>query len=179
MKQAITLFAVLTFTTPGCMTEQTGNGGRVARGKYLANGIARCFWCHSPLDNGDPAVPIPSTLGSGDVLDEKAPLIAPNITPDPETGLGRWSDQEVIRAIREGLGRRGQQLSEHPANHYSVMTDEDATSIVSYLRSLRPIRRVFASSAPSQRQYESVQSPVSPAQAGSLLSSIQRGGYLV
>jgi hypothetical protein len=87
--------------------------------------------CHSPLDDGDPAVPVPATLGSGDVLDEKVPLNAPNITPDPETGLGRWTDQEIVRAIRDGIGRDGRELREHPANYYSVMTDEDATAIMS------------------------------------------------
>lgn len=50
---------------------------RIARGSYLANGVARCFWCHSPLDASDPAVPRPEKLGSGDILDEKKPIIAP------------------------------------------------------------------------------------------------------
>src|SRR5262245_40948685 len=107
----------------------------VARGQYLANGIARCFWCHSPLDNSDPAVPRPDMLGGGDVLDEKAPTVASNITPDKETGLGGWSDQDIIHATREGIGRDGRQLYGHPTNYYSVMTDEDATAIVVYLRS--------------------------------------------
>jgi hypothetical protein len=93
----------------------------------------------------------------------KAPINAPNITPDPETGLGPWTDQEIVRAIRDGIGRDGRELLEHPANYYSVMTDEDATAIVSYLRSLRPIRRALAPSARSQRQHERVQSRVPPA----------------
>ncbi|MEP6767290.1 MAG: hypothetical protein ABJC61_01375 [Acidobacteriota bacterium] len=52
-------------------------GGQIARGSHLANGVARCFWCHSPLDKGDPASPIRSTLGSGDVLDPTRPVTAP------------------------------------------------------------------------------------------------------
>jgi mono/diheme cytochrome c family protein len=58
------------------------------------------------------------------------------------------------------------------------MTDEDATAIVSYLRSLQPIRRVLGPSAPPRRQHEKVQARVSPAQPGSLQSPIQRGAYL-
>jgi mono/diheme cytochrome c family protein len=112
-------------------------------------------------------------------LDEKAPLIASNITPDPETGLGRWSDSEIIRAIRDGIGRDGRELQEHPANHYSVMTDEDVTAIARYLRSLRPIRRVMGPSAPPRRQHETVQARVPPALPGSLRSPIERGRYLV
>jgi mono/diheme cytochrome c family protein len=163
VRQTVTSWVILASTTLGCVTEQTANRDRISRGSYLANGIARCFSCHSPLDAGDPAVPIPATLGSGDVLDEKAPINAPNITPDPETGLGPWTDQEIVRAIRDGIGRDGRELLEHPANYYSVMTDEDATAIVSYLRSLRPIRRALAPSARSQRQHERVQSRVPPA----------------
>lgn len=179
MRQALTLWVILASTALGCMTEQTANHDRIARGSYLANGIARCFHCHSPLDGNDPALPIPATLGSGDVLDEKAPLIASNITSDPDTGLGRWTDQEIVRAIRQGIGRDGRELQEHPANHYSVMTDEDATAIVSYLKSLQPIRRVLRPSAPPRRQHERVQARVSPVLPGSLQSPIERGAYLV
>ena len=127
-----------------------------------------------------PRCPFRRRSGPGMSWTRRRRLSRPTSRPDSETGLGRWSDQEIIRAIRDGIGRRwSASFAEHPANHYSVMTDQDATSIVSYLRSLRPIRRVLAPSARSQRQYESVQSPASPAQADSLLSPIQRGRYLV
>lgn len=179
MRHAVSLSVVVLCASYSVTAQQVvSDGTAIARGKYLANGIARCFWCHSPLDHQDPAVPIPASLGSGDVLDDKAPTNAPNITPDRETGLGAWSDQEIVLAIREGRGRDGRRLAEHPANHYSVMTDEDAAAIVSYLRSLRPIRRQLARSAPRQRQHESVQRVVSPAQPDSLHTPIQRGAYL-
>jgi mono/diheme cytochrome c family protein len=153
---------------------------RIARGGYLANGIARCFWCHSPLNDGDPATPRPESLGSGDVLDEKTPVHAPNITPDGETGIGRWSDGDVVRAIRKGLGRDGRTLRrDHPSNYYSVMTDDDALAIVAYLRSLPPVRRALARSAPARHVGESVQPPVAPADPSSLTSPVARGAYLV
>lgn len=152
---------------------------RIARGRYLANGIARCFWCHSPLNDGDPATPRPELLGSGDVLDEKTPVNAPNLTPDLETGIGRWSDGDVVRAIREGLARDGRPLrGEHPYAYYSVMTDGDAAAIVAYLRSLRPIRRALPRSAPSRRS-ESTQRVVPPARDSDLTSPVARGRYLV
>jgi mono/diheme cytochrome c family protein len=151
----------------------------IARGQYLANGIARCFLCHSPLDNRDPAVPRPETLGAGDVLDEKAPLAASNITPDRETGLGDWSDQEIIRAIREGIGRDGRELQEHPANYYSVMTDQDVSAVVAYLRSLPPIHRNLPRSAPPLRKSEWIQRRTVPALSSALNSPVKRGAYLV
>src|SRR6185369_13345521 len=129
----------------------------VQRGAYLAQGIARCFWCHAPLDDGDPAIPKAGTLGWGDVLDEKTPVVAPNITPDGETGIGRWSDPEVVRAIRDGIGRDGRTLrGDHPSHYYSVMTDEDAGAIVAYLRSLAPRRRSLPRSAPQRDPGETV-----------------------
>jgi mono/diheme cytochrome c family protein len=181
MLQVIRLGLLLALAGPTVLfASAQQDAARVARGKYLANGIARCFWCHSPLDHGDPAVPIPARLGSGDVLDEKAPINAPNLTPDRETGLGGWTDQHISRAIREGIGRDGRQvLSTHPANYYSVMTDEDVLSIVAYLRTLRPIRHTLARSAPPGRQHESVQPVVPPMRARTALSAIQRGEYLV
>jgi hypothetical protein len=111
VRRAATLCAIVASTVVGCMPKQTDSAGRIVRGGYLANGIARCFWCHSPLDSSYPAVPIPATLGSGNVL-----FNAPNITPDPETGLGRWTDWEIVRAIREGIGREGRELQAHPSN---------------------------------------------------------------
>jgi mono/diheme cytochrome c family protein len=169
----------------GCESPRTRVGSKptaadlIARGQYLANGIARCFLCHAPLDDGDPALPRPETLGAGDVLDEKAPLIAPNITFERETGLGDWSDREIIRAIREGIGRDGRELQEHPANHYSVMTDEDVSAVIAYLRSLRPIRRKLPRSAPPLQKGEWVQRKTVPALSSALNSPRQRGAYLV
>lgn len=111
----------------------------IARGAYLANSVGRCFWCHSP-QNSEILPRRDRRLGAGDVLDEQTPVIAPNLTPEPETGLGSWTDHEISRAIREGVGRSGERLrSDHPAAYYSVMSDEDVASIVTYLRSLKPI----------------------------------------
>jgi hypothetical protein len=119
-------------------------------------------------------------LGAGDILDAKTPVNAPNITPDPETGIGRWSDAEVVRAIREGIGRNGRLLREdHPSAYYSVMTDEDALAVVAYLRSLRPIKRLLPRSAPVRQRSETVQAATPPARASELRSPVDRGQYLV
>jgi mono/diheme cytochrome c family protein len=113
------------------------------------------------------------------VLDEKAPLVAPNITPDKETGLGDWTDHEIIRAIREGIGRDGRGLQEHPANHYSVMTDDDVAAVIAYLRSLPPIQRKLPRSAPPLRTGEWIQRKGVPALSSALNSPVKRGAYLV
>jgi hypothetical protein len=66
---------------------------------------------------------------------------AQNITPDPETGIGRWTDGEVIRAIREGVDKDGQALfPQMPYPYFRSMSDEDVRSVVAYMRTLKPIR---------------------------------------
>jgi hypothetical protein len=58
-----------------------------------------------------PRPPVEGKPGSGDILKEKTRLVAPNITPDPETGAGRWTDEQIVRAIRQGIGHDGRRLS--------------------------------------------------------------------
>ena len=85
--------------------------------------------------------PIASRLGAGDILDKKKRMVAPNITPDEETGAGRWSDEQLVRAIRDGIGHDGRRLSlVMPYPDFGILTDDDVRSIVAYLRTLPPIR---------------------------------------
>ena len=68
-------------------------------------------------------------------------LTAPNLTPDPETGIGTWTDDMLARAIREGISHDGRTLFPiMPYQKFRHLSDEDLASIVVYLRSLPPIR---------------------------------------
>jgi mono/diheme cytochrome c family protein len=119
---------------------------RLARGRYLAEGPAHCFHCHSEHDFTDPTFPtVPATKGAGWQLPipELGAVYAPNITPDPETGLGSWTDDEVARAIQEGVSRDGTALFPvMPYPRYASLDEEDVASIVVYLRSLPAVRNV-------------------------------------
>ena len=67
---------------------------------------------------------------------------SPNITPDRETGVGTWTDGELMRAIREGVKRDGTTIfPSMPYTDFRAMSDEDLRSVVVYLRSLAPVRR--------------------------------------
>ena len=69
-------------------------------------------------------------------------MAAQNITSDAEFGLGKWSDGEIIRAIREGIDRNGDALFPMmPYEHMRSMSDEDVKSVVVYLRTLKPIHK--------------------------------------
>jgi len=119
---------------------------RLARGKYLMEGVLTCRHCHSPHDwtQHDPAIPAGRAF-SGSVVDDvglPGLVVAPNLTPDIETGSGSWSDDAMARAIREGVGHDGRAL--FPMMPYQgfhdLLPDEDMASIIVYLRSLPPVR---------------------------------------
>lgn len=119
----------------------------VARGEYLAKNVMGCIYCHSQGDPNAPGAPItdPTPFAGRDWTDKDGPgvLVAPNLTFDGATGLGNWTDGEVVRAIREGVSRDGHALfmmMPYPV-YAQTMSDEDALAIVSYLRSLTPVSR--------------------------------------
>ena len=68
-------------------------------------------------------------------------ISAPNLTPDPETGSGRWTDDQIARAIREGVKHDDTILFPMmPYGEYKTLSDEDLASVVVYLRSIPPVR---------------------------------------
>jgi hypothetical protein len=82
----------------------------------------------------------------GFVLDQKlagvpGTVYARNITPDPETGIGTWTDDEILRAITQGISKNGDTLFPiMPYVHFNRMAKEDLLSIVAYIRTLKPIK---------------------------------------
>ncbi len=132
---------------------------RLERGEYLSNYVSGCIECHSQRDWHTFSGPvIPGTEGAGGMaftpeMGMPGVLYPPNITPDKETGIGLWSDQEIGSAIRVGLGRHaGRRIAVMPWQGYTKMTSDDVTAIVSYLRSIDPIEhQVPDEVAPGQK----------------------------
>jgi hypothetical protein len=123
---------------------------RLARGKYLVESVAHCFECHGDSDFGSGlGQPKPGTEGAGQIIkdddndDKLFPdgIIVPNITPDKETGAGTWSDAQFERAIRHGIGHDGRNLIDFmPFAFFRSFTDEDAASVIVYVRSLPAVK---------------------------------------
>jgi len=118
----------------------------IAHGRYLVDHVAGCLGCHSPVQDGKPGdYPVPGKLGAGRDFGvwEGAPfhLRSANLTPDREHGIGAWTDGEVVRAIREGVGRDGRALfPQMPYQTYrETLSDDDVLAIVAYLRTLVPV----------------------------------------
>lgn len=121
----------------------------IARGKYLAVNVAGCIHCHSQRDLNKFSLPtVPGTEGGGGfAFDGKIADFIPgvlygrNITPDNETGIGTWTDEEILRAITQGINKKGDTLFPlMPYANFNRMAKEDLLSIIAYIRTLKPIK---------------------------------------
>jgi len=115
---------------------------RLSRGEYLANHVAVCIDCHSEREWTKFAGPIkPGTKGSGgEVFDENmgfpGMVVTKNLTP---ANLSSWTDGEILRAVTCGVTKDNKALFPMmPYMNYSNFMEEDAYSVVAYIRSLQP-----------------------------------------
>ena len=160
---------------------------RLERGRYLANAVAGCVFCHAELDWQRPGFPPRSeSLGGGRSWDrEGLPwMTAPNITSDVDTGAGAWSDDMIARAVREGIGHDGRALLPlMPYTQYRFMSDEDLAAVVVYIRSLPPLKRRLPPANvpfPVSRFINAVPAPVTePVPEPERRDPIAYGEYLV
>lgn len=97
------------------------------RGRYLMNGVVACGNCHTPQTPDGPNNALELAGGFPIVMPGVFTAYAPNITPDVETGLGGWSDEDIIRAIREGVRPDGSIIGPPmPIEVYRGLSDRDA-----------------------------------------------------
>lgn len=116
------------------------------RGTYLMQGIVACGNCHTPKGpQGDIAE---MELAGSLVLDTpEFTAYAPNITPDVETGIGGWTDAQIVTAIREGKRPDGSIIGPPmPISLYRSISDRDAQAIVAYIRNLKPVKNAVPKS---------------------------------
>lgn len=161
---------------------------RLSRGTYLVKHVTPCMECHAPHRWAEDDAPIePNMIGAGQEIPVKGlpgRVVAPNISPDPETGAGNWTDDQLARAIREGVGHDGRALFPlMPYQRYRSMSDEDVAAIVVYLRSLPPVRSQQPASeivVPVRYLMRSVPEPLrAPVPAPDLSTPAKRGAYLM
>ncbi len=160
---------------------------RLKRGTYLAEHVSGCTDCHTLFKNGpNGQEPVATMKGAGQIFPLPGfpgRLVASNITPDPETGIGTWTDDQLARAIREGIGHDGRTLFPlMPYSHFRHMTDEDLASVVVYLRSLPAIRNPLPATDvhfPVKYLVRGVPEPISGVVQADLSTPVSRGNYLV
>ncbi len=160
---------------------------KISRGKYLTEGVCQCFICHSERDWNKPgAPPMLEKKGGGRIIDEDSleRFVAPNITPDKETGAGTWTDDMFARAIREGIGHDGRALA-GPMWYWAFanLSDEDVASVVVYLRTLPPVHNPLPKRRFSAKREESIKKEpkpiLVPVPVRDMPNEIERGKYLV
>jgi len=125
----------------------------VKRGEYLAT-IMDCGGCHTTgVFLGKPD---PERYLAGSEVGFQIPGLGifypPNLTPDPQTGLGTWTAAQIVAAVRTGVRPDGRQLAPAmPYGHYGALTDADAAALAAYLKSLKPVRHAApAPTGPSE-----------------------------
>jgi mono/diheme cytochrome c family protein len=161
---------------------------RLERGRYMVNAVYGCVACHSERDQNTPGwPPLGDKLGAGTLFGEGAELpgrlIASNLTPDRETGIGNWTDDVLARAIREGIGHDGRALFPiMPYLNYHDMPDEDLASVIVYIRSLAPVRNPLPQTEiifPVKYLIRGAPEPITaPVPQPDLSDKVKRGAFL-
>jgi mono/diheme cytochrome c family protein len=131
------LFAASLLLSVSACSGKSPDDALVERGEYLVNGVVACGNCHSSRTAEGELIEGMEFAGNFVIDDPGFIAYAPNITPDVRTGIGSWSTEEIIRAIREGVRPDGQILGPPMAfSLYRRISDSDIRAMVAYLQSV-------------------------------------------
>lgn len=131
------------FEMPAGPIEMPDTTDKIALGRYLVYNL-ECFSCHSAdFKSNDSLNPENSAgyLGGGNpTLDLEGRIIpTANLTPHPETGIGNWTEEQFIRAVKYGIVPRDEPALRYPMQPYALLTDHEASAIYAYLQTVEPI----------------------------------------
>ena len=108
----------------------------LVRGEYLFN-VGGCLGCHTDVKNGGPPL-----AGGRELKTPFGTFYGPNITPDPTHGIGRWSEADFIRAMRQGIRPDGSHyFPVFPFTSFTKIVDADLRDLFAYLRAQPPVAR--------------------------------------
>lgn len=150
----------------------------IERGTYLMQSIVACGNCHT---QNTPQGPRPGMeLAGGTKFDEPFGVAyASNITPDPETGIGKWTDEQLILAIREGKRPDGSLIGPPmPIALYRGLADDDLKVIVAYIRAAKPVANKVPKSEYKVPLPPAYGPPVSNVSAPAKSDKVAYGAYL-
>jgi mono/diheme cytochrome c family protein len=129
------------FDTRPITFKSSSDSAIVARGKYLATSVAHCYTCHMPdtLLNSGAKAPM---IGGHEFKLPFGTIYTPNLTPDVETGIGGYTDEQLYNALKNNVSHSGRALVGFMS--YNHMGDEDVMAIISYLRTTGPVKNKVA-----------------------------------
>ncbi|MGH8632760.1 MAG: c-type cytochrome [Burkholderiales bacterium] len=152
----------------------------IERGAYLVNAVMVCDGCHTP--SGKTGFIMEKRFSGGSqVWDTPAYTVrGTNITPDRETGIGEWSDNEIRRSLTEGTHRHGRPLApQMPFAFYKILTPRDLDALVAYMRTITPVRNEVPSPVYKAAMHtELVPGAMKPFTEADLRDPLKRGFYL-
>ena len=142
MRRPLTIAVLFASLTGAAFAQGTQSFDRVERGRYLAV-LSDCAACHT-VPGGAPfagGVALQTPFGT---------LVAPNITPDPDTGIGNMTNEEFLAVLHEGRGHNGKRLyPAMPYPAYTKMTDDDVLAMRAYFATVAPVNnRVVSNQLP-------------------------------
>ena len=163
-----------------CLIGPTADAGDIERGRYLVEALAACDNCHTPRGAAGYDLSNRFSGGAQTFSDKSYVVRGSNISPDKDTGVGAWTDEELRAAIVDGIGRNGRLAPVMPSDSYKPLTPSDLDAIIAFLRSATPIRAPLQS--PQQRSGEWTPHPMPGAAAAfdeaSLADKNTRGLYV-
>lgn len=150
----------------------------VKRGEYLMNGPVACSNCHGTR-NPDMSIKAGMEFAGGfHIVDPGFDVYSANITQDKETGIGTWTDEQIIKAIREGVSKEGKIIfPPMPVPTYNQMSDADVKAIVAYMRTIKPVHNEVRESKWNVPQL--AMPPAKGAAAPPESNKLAYGGYIV
>lgn len=162
------------------LTTSAAAQSSLQRGDYLVNAVMACDGCHTPRDSSGFVMEKRFSGGSQTWDVPEYTVKGSNITPDPDTGIGRWSESDIKISLTEGLRPYGMPLApQMPFAFYKIMTPGDLEAVVTYLRSIPAVRN--AVQPPVYRatpKLEVIPGADKPIDESALRDPIRRGFYL-
>jgi len=124
---------LILFVAVGCANPVWSEPSEVQRGEYLAR-VGDCLSCHT-ANSGE------AFAGSNRLNTPFGYMLASNITPDPDTGIGRWTADQFYRALHEGVNAHGEDMyPTMPYDFYTKASREDIDAIYGYLKTVKPVK---------------------------------------
>lgn len=180
MKAAIHSVSLITlWVLCAASAAQAQKPGSVERGKYLMQGVVACGNCH--FQRGPQGEPLTDKGLSGGMVFDEPPFkaYAANITPDAQTGIGKWTDAQLAKAIREGIRPDKTSIGPPmPIGFYRNMSDNDLASIIAYLRAQPAVANEVPKSKYNMPLPSSYGPPVKEVKAPAPTDQLRYGKYL-
>ena len=170
--------------------ETSTDSAVIAHGKYLVHGPAHCAVCHvssfEEFVKAESGEPVPLKGGVAFAMGPLGTMYPANLTPDPETGIGRYTDGEIFRMMRHAVKPDGT-ASLPLLMPFWNMSDDDMIAVVSYLRSMEPVKNevpqpewTFIGKAVRTftPTFQPIENPAPAATAPPMEPTVERGEYL-